>query len=397
MEKVKNLSLSNILSCLALVEQHIERRPVFENYVPNNDFVPQDIFSIQKEASSMMKFVGLQDFTALITFEKTPHNTAGSINLNTDRNVFIDINKELLNRPKSRETILGVLAHEICHKLLYTHGLYMSDTVTNEICTDLATIYVGFGLLTIQGCSSVKSWRDERNNYDGSQTITTHTQTFSTGYLTPKSYMLAYIMMARSYGIKNKDLGIVLDNDILRSAYDYAKSETIRFKKYSKEDIIKQFKRKSKDIAQIQKNIVLLRSMLIYLEKDLVADYKHLDNLNNRIITSEIEKHPIAAMYTMKFDNLNKTKSKFRKNFDKFIDNLFVKTQSSTEYLNSQIRFVYCPICGQKSSRQLEENTVSIRKCKCGRIFLWNAEPYLGRKNIFQKFRMLLKTYIWRH
>ena len=145
----------------------------------------------------MMDYVGLQNYTALITYERTKEGIAGSINLNEEKIVYIEIDKSILNRNKSKETILGVLAHEICHKLLYTHGLYMSDTMTNEICTELATIYVGFGLLTIRGCSS-----EETRIQDGQIT----NQIFSTGYLTPKSYILAYIMMARSYGIKLRNL-----------------------------------------------------------------------------------------------------------------------------------------------------------------------------------------------
>lgn len=70
MDKLKDLSLTNILSCLALVEKYLERRSEFVNYTPNNSFLPRDIYSIQLEASSMMKFVGLHDYTAVITYEK---------------------------------------------------------------------------------------------------------------------------------------------------------------------------------------------------------------------------------------------------------------------------------------------------------------------------------------
>ena len=368
MENLKNLSLSNIMSCLALVEKYLERRSLFENYKPNNDFVPKDIVSIQKEASSMMKFVGLQGYTTVITYERAKKGTAGSINLNQDKEVFIEIDKDLLDRPKAKDTILGVLAHEICHKLLYTHGLYMSDTETNEICTDLATIYVGFGLLTIHGCSTIKTWKTEKHNNDGSRTITTHTQTFSTGYLTPKTYILAYIMMARSYGLKDKELGIIPDNNVLRVAYKSAKLEAKKFKLYTKDHIKEQFIRKSSDIASIKKNIILLRTMLDDLERNMIADYKHLDNLNNKVITQDIEKY--------------------------FVDVLMLNAQSSIEILNEKTKYVSCPICGQKSSKPLNENNISIRKCKCGRIFVWNAELFEEPQNSFwEKLKRLLGIY----
>lgn len=392
MDKLKDLSLSNILSCLALVEKHLERRPEFVNYTPNNSFLPRDIYSIQLEASSMMKFVGLHDYTAVITYEKKEKGTAGSINLNHDKEVFIEIDKGLLDRPKSKETILGVLAHEICHKLLYTHGLYMTDTDTNEICTDLATIYVGFGLLTIHGCSAVKSWQDEKYNYDGSRTITTHTQTFSTGYLTPKSYILAYIMMARSYGLKDKELGIITDNDVLRNAYESAKSDAKKFNFYKKEQVKECFIQKSDNIAAIKKDIVLLRTMLDDLEKCLISDYKHLDNLNNKIITQDSDKYPISTFYSMNFDEISKKRVSLRKRIDNFLDQLMPDTHSSIEKLNGETKYVTCPICGQRSSKQLEENNKTIRKCKCGRIFVWNAIAYNEPDNSFLgKFKRLFR------
>ena len=68
MDKLKERSLSNILFCLALVEKHLESKSEFVNYTPNNSFHPCDIYSIQLEASSMMKFVGLHDYTAIITW-----------------------------------------------------------------------------------------------------------------------------------------------------------------------------------------------------------------------------------------------------------------------------------------------------------------------------------------
>ena len=394
MENLKNLSLSNIMSCLALVEKYLERRSLFENYKPNNDFVPKDIVSIQKEASSMMKFVGLQGYTTVITYERAKKGTAGSINLNQDKEVFIEIDKDLLDRPKAKDTILGVLAHEICHKLLYTHGLYMSDTETNEICTDLATIYVGFGLLTIHGCSTIKTWKTEKHNNDGSRTITTHTQTFSTGYLTPKTYILAYIMMARSYGLKDKELGIIPDNNVLRVAYKSAKLEAKKFKLYTKDHIKEQFIRKSSDIASIKKNIILLRTMLDDLERNMIADYKHLDNLNNKVITQDIEKYPIASMYFMNFDKTTKNRTSLKKKFDSFVDVLMLNAQSSIEILNEKTKYVSCPICGQKSSKPLNENNISIRKCKCGRIFVWNAELFEEPQNSFwEKLKRLLGIY----
>ena len=367
MNELKNLSLSNILSCLALIEQHIARRPAFFDYVVNSIFNPYDVVSLQKEARSMMDFVGLQNYTALITYERTKEGIAGSINLNEEKIVYIEIDKLILNRNKSRETILGVLAHEICHKLLFTHGLYMSDTITNEICTELTTIYVGFGLLTILGCSS-----EETRIQDGQTTK----QIFSTGYLTPKSYILAYIMMARSYGIKLRNLRFNFDTQILRRAYLSAVFEARKFRQYNKEQVKEQLICNSKNIAQIKRYIIYLRTILDDLEKNLAEDYKHIDNQTNRLITGNIDKYPIGAMYSMSFASNKNKKRSLRNNLKKIVDDLIVESHSSDKVLDEKLRYVVCPICGQIGQKPLDENSISIRRCKCGRIFVWNAEPY---------------------
>lgn len=397
MHELKDLTLSKIISYLALIEQHINRKNVFENYFPSDSFVPEDIISIQKEASSMMKFVGLSDYTAVITYTKTKEGTAGSINLNNDKEIFIEVDRDLLFRRKSKETILGVLAHEICHKLLYTHGLYLSDTTSNEICTDLATIYVGFGMLTIQGCSEVNSWKEDKPSIDGSRTITTHTTSFCTGYLTPKSYILAYRIITLSYGLSIKELESALDNDVLKNAYRLVNQESVTFPQYTKDEIKEQFRFKSRDVACVKKDIILIRSILDDLEKELVDDYNHLDSIHNRIILGEVAQYPIAALLAMQYDTHDASKNKILKALEQFIEKISHNVKTSPAILNEHLRYVTCPICGLKSKTQIEYNSVSIRKCKCGCVFMWDAESIFKEEaetNIKNNEEIQNKTFV---
>ena len=145
MKDLKDLNVSTILSCLSLVEEYISRRESMPEYLPSNNFNPNDVISLQEEAKKMMNFIGLVDYMPIVTVEKMSEGQAGSINLNNDKEVFINIGKDLFSRNNVSNAVLAVLAHEICHKLLFVHGLYMSDTMINEICTDLATLYVGSG------------------------------------------------------------------------------------------------------------------------------------------------------------------------------------------------------------------------------------------------------------
>lgn len=91
MSELKDLSVSNILSCLALVEEYIPRQERMPHYEPSVKFNPYDTLSLQDEAKSMMTFVGLQDYTPIVTLENMEESHAGSINLNTDKEILLDL------------------------------------------------------------------------------------------------------------------------------------------------------------------------------------------------------------------------------------------------------------------------------------------------------------------
>lgn len=192
MSKSVQLPLIKILSCLSLIERSVPKIDNFSLYVPSSDFNPYDVISIQNEAKRMMEFIGLKGYTTIVTPCSTDKDIAGNINLNNSTDVFIEIDSSMkANRRNFKEAVLCVMAHEICHKYLYSHGLYLEDTNANEYCTDLATFFVGFGLLTVNGC--YEQYKTTKRNIDGSITTTTHT--YKTGYLSPQNYLTAHIVV----------------------------------------------------------------------------------------------------------------------------------------------------------------------------------------------------------
>ena len=82
MKDLKDLNVSTILSCLSLVEEYIPRRESMPEYLPSNNFNPNDVISLQEEAKKMMNFIGLVDYMPIVTVEKMSEGQAGSINLN---------------------------------------------------------------------------------------------------------------------------------------------------------------------------------------------------------------------------------------------------------------------------------------------------------------------------
>ena len=100
---------SDILSKLVIIEKHMGKCPA-GFYEPSVDFRSSDEISVQKEASMMMKHVGLNHHVACITYTETKASTGGNVELDNSDNVFIDINKEL----KGQDTkVLAVMAHEL--------------------------------------------------------------------------------------------------------------------------------------------------------------------------------------------------------------------------------------------------------------------------------------------
>lgn len=49
------------------------------------------------------------------------------------------------------DVITAVLAHEAMHLYLYYNGIYFSDTLSNEVLTDTAAVYFGFGEYLYRG------------------------------------------------------------------------------------------------------------------------------------------------------------------------------------------------------------------------------------------------------
>lgn len=83
----------------------------------------------------------------------------------------------------SPERLVGVLAHEVAHAYRAHHGLVVEDSEVEERLTDLTTVYLGFGVLTlnnahrfetgssIQGSRVTGYWRHSRLGYLPTQAL----------------------------------------------------------------------------------------------------------------------------------------------------------------------------------------------------------------------------------
>lgn len=140
-------------------------------------------------AKKIAEFVGLEA-TFIVT--KGARGKGGEIEYD-GKVSYIDIN---VNVCKSFSQTIAVLAHEIMHKYLKNKGLFYNLEIENEVLTDIATVYVGLGKLSLNG-----NYVEDR--IINEQTITTNVS--KVGYLDLESFCFIYLLICKLRSI-NKDV-----------------------------------------------------------------------------------------------------------------------------------------------------------------------------------------------
>lgn len=261
-QEYKQISLTKemILSELALIEKHLKFKSM-QFYKPHS--LSGDIVYLQKTASNMMKFVGLNDYIPLITFVTTEESEGGNIELDYSKNVYIQISNKYRN---SSDQILAIMAHEICHKVLFLSGLYYPTIkLKNEILTDLATMYVGFGKLSLNGCyhSSVSTKIVQENGEKKQITTTYHN---NIGYITPDTFAIAYNLVCSRFNISSDEKYSDLNsyaNGFLRGIGNINGS-IVSFK-----DIKEELKRFQSSESETLNNIIVIEQIIKQLRQKL--------------------------------------------------------------------------------------------------------------------------------
>jgi hypothetical protein len=105
------------------------------------------LYDIQIMAARMAHHLGLVGYTPIVTYEPLA-DAAGNINLNDSMEVHINIDS---SKRFQWVQVCCILAHELCHKFLYTH-LIRFEGMKNELLTDGCAVYMGFGDCMVRGC-----------------------------------------------------------------------------------------------------------------------------------------------------------------------------------------------------------------------------------------------------
>lgn len=173
--------------------------------------VPNDIVGIQAAARKIASFVGLRDYTFVVSVCKQEKGVGGNIELkHGETGIFIEISEAA---EKFEEAVLATLAHEIAHKYLHIRGIDCKSTTDvdyqNEVFTDLTAVFLGLGKLMLAGCECSRPY-DAKGRADNGPKLpmppvnsdpratgdeVTYTETYQCGYLNRSQLALAFLII----------------------------------------------------------------------------------------------------------------------------------------------------------------------------------------------------------
>lgn len=141
-----------LCKCVAFLNKREKR--VYEEYMVPEDILEALKVNLRDEETlkallcSICAHLGINgDFIKLVVIDEFMTDWAGQIS--TDL-AFTTIRLDLRKR-YTLDTVIAVLAHEAIHLHLYYEGIHFKDTWENEVLTDTAAVYCGFGEYIYRG------------------------------------------------------------------------------------------------------------------------------------------------------------------------------------------------------------------------------------------------------
>lgn len=360
------LSNKQILEHLEMIDSHL--------HMPYSEFIlPPSIVSLNEIARLMVQHVGLYGYEPVIEYDRLEAGVAGHVELNNnlDKQIHITLSDDM---SIAREARLSALAHEICHKLLFTHNCYfpfMGDY--NESLTDIATIYVGFGKLTLNGCLVVynKSNRVFDLTTSNPSLQTSHITSY-TGYLSLEQYAMAYRLVCHVNHIPQVDYEAGLDAEALPVMQSNNRIEALESQLAELPELLRQYRiRKYEKDAAMMRDVMMMEAALKQIKEELTsrqkADIESLgivDSKNGEII------NPYRVMLRA-IDTGNEAgdATKDIPSVSQRMKQLMQENSIQNATLN-----ITCPVCGFTKEKAVAEHKTSLIRCpKCSRVFYWDS------------------------
>lgn len=360
-DKRFDLTPRQILSHLLAIEKKAPLKDfrIFLPSVITETIVPDRI--LVEEARKMMEFVGLFGYTIDVTYAKTAEGTGGDCQNNgTDKVLHVHVSDTFRDNWKAS---VAVLAHEICHKVLFVRGLYSPIEIMNEVYAELATIYFGFGELVLEGYQA----RDH-----------------CLGYLKPDTYKKINLLVCVVCG--NIKSGVLNLHDL-----DPLADEAIAI--WEKEEdkrslLIDCFKNTEKQIAEYYRNICLLSHIQEILKEDIKKEFIRWDKL----YFEDFINTKFTPMEAFLFIYDNYCAIDFQNDFlsglnEAVNDSIYALLSKYQERGNLELKNDFtCPVCGTSRENKYNKKGLSVQKCpnpKCGKHLTFNTEDW--NATVFQR------------
>ena len=370
------LSPRKILEHLCLLEEKIPR---FSStpYHPTGSLLNSEE-GLNCEVKAMLAHIGMGNYVPQCEFTQLQDNVAGCVEMGGKMNNLIRIRVDEKYRGKNR-VILAILAHEICHKLIYMYGIdFPMMQIANEVYTDLCTLYVGFGELIINGYKTTIN----------SANSTTPT-TVILGYLQYDMYVDTYEIIRCIYGgypyRGNTSNDIFLEEVIaLFNSSDNKKSL-----------IVESLKKKESEFSELQRNLLILKQILEKYYTCHSDDIKHYSDtvmssgLFGKSPTQQNRIRVLKSLYDLEVGEKTTDNIKtYIKYVEKCITTLGTHCQFTEEEINYGI--VKCPCCGHVSKNDIQCNNTSVILChKCGIMFTKNTSKIEYEKWVHERTDMI--------
>ena len=155
---LKKVDQEKLRSCLALLKKS-KKEPGEIYEVPEE--LEQKLLTdlhdselLKQLLCSIAAHMGIDGSYIRLKFQDDANlNYAGNISTN---GAFTTINLQL-HSYYNLDVIIAILSHEVMHLYLYYSGIHFSDTLSNEVLTDTAAVYFGFGEYLYRGYQIIET------------------------------------------------------------------------------------------------------------------------------------------------------------------------------------------------------------------------------------------------
>lgn len=350
---VFDLTKQQVVDILADFEEKLPNNGI-KFFTPSSNFNHCDPLSINVEAQRINNFLGLEGFSPIVSFEDlSKEQAAAHVNISRPYEKFYDIAFDRKSA-QNNANALKTLSHEMCHKFLAIRGMQQGVLPgLDEAMTELCTIYMGLGLITLNGYN-------EHN-----------------GYLNLEDFCHAFCVVYKSRGMSNEEI----KNIVPENSKEYAKNILHDMDELQTVSMATLVQGSQYSDYNLRRRIRLLQLIL-----DNMPEIKEKHNLQDGMFRNRQQqlkdgKHPIQEMLLRETIVQNSlTDSRLDKcchEIDKLISILCSTMKVDTDNVSEGLTInIPCPSCGFITPKKKEAKLQTLKCPQCHHYFAWDGQPF---------------------